>query len=85
MVQFHRPGEASGHQKMSGFCLLSHKWPIQTAAGSISINGLPTWPALPIRQNDALCLINNPQEDPPSYKTYFTFRTDSVAEFTLDV
>ena len=57
MVQFHRSGEASGHQKMSGFCFLSHKWPIQAVAGSISTNSLPTWPALSNRQNGAFCLV----------------------------
>lgn len=59
MVQFHRSGEASGYQKMSGFCFLSHNSPIQAAAGAISINGLPTWPALSTRQNDAFCLVNS--------------------------
>jgi len=59
MVQFHRPGEASGYKKMSGPCFLSHKYPDQAAARSSSINGLQAGSALPTRQNDAFCLVDS--------------------------
>ena len=50
------PGGASGYQKMSGPCFLSHNSPIQAGAETSLINGLRIWPALPTRQNGALCL-----------------------------